>query len=133
MKFTQRKIAEQLLVDIEVISNHIRNLNDMTNFLLHKAAFISPLSPNAGNLHAVLIERELDAWRKLFMWSLTLTDKEQARIKAAAHDRFFKRDMYISTYLSDQPEDGWLNADEEEFRKFARRVFSEPGKEGCND
>jgi hypothetical protein len=59
------------------------------------------------------------------MWGLTLTQEEQDRIKAAAHERFLSKRMSVAHWLNDGVTPGqWVEADEVEFRKMAAKAFS---------
>lgn len=123
MKFTNKQMAESVMERIELTQLHIRAVEDAAHFAA-KGRFGQ--EADRGPLWELLIRQELDEWRNLFMWSITLDDAERDRIKAAAYDRFLKKGMSVSHWLSD---DGrtpghWLVADEEEFREMARKAFA---------
>lgn len=122
MKFTQRKVAEQLLAQIELIQMHVQNIDNATYCLNQETS--SNTNVNLGNLRSLLMQKEMDAWRSLFMWSLTLNNEEQDRIKAAAHERFLKGDKTVSAFLEHCMPGRWIVADKEEFREMARKAFA---------
>jgi hypothetical protein len=68
----------------------------------------------------MLIEQELELWRNLFMWAMTLPQKEIDRIKAAAYERFLDK-FSVSHWLGDPT--SWSQATEDEFREMARKAF----------
>ena len=124
MKVTNKQVVEECLVCIQLLQEHI-------NAVDAAAYFVGRLEPHYttpvdfGNLREKLINLELEEWRKLFMWALTLTAEEQDRIKAAAHDRFLNNKAYVAHWFTGGTyTDRWLVADEEEFREMAREVFA---------
>lgn len=133
MKFTPRKIAEEQLVKIEMLQQMIQEFSHMTSFLHNLRIFEGKV--DAGNIHHLLIQRELSEWRNLFMFALTLSDEERDRIKAAAYERFLRDDMNVSSWMSPSgiSPSFWLASDEEEFRAMARKAFGprEKGEENA--
>ena len=90
MKVTREQMARESLERIELLQEHTRAVD--------AAAYcISARDRHAkidhGNLRDKLIQAELDEWRKLFMWAITLDDDERARIKAAAYCLYAYRHM----------------------------------------
>lgn len=80
---------------------------------------------DVGNLRDLLIQRELEAWRDLAMWGLTLDDAERNRVKAAVHERFLRDGMHVAKWFSGGRDTGsWLAADDEAFRAMAREYFA---------
>ena len=81
---------------------------------------------NQGNIRSKLIDAELMEWRNLFMWGLTLDEKERNDIKALAHARFLEDGMNVAHWLDESglAPNTWLSSDEEEFRKKAKEYFS---------
>ncbi len=84
---------------------------------------------DAGGLDLELHRLELDEWRKLAMWGLTLDDAERDRIKAAAYDRFLNDGQSACLWLSadGRTPGAWSGADEAEFRDMARAAFAPKG------
>ncbi|CAK0780609.1 hypothetical protein CCP4SC76_7480003 [Gammaproteobacteria bacterium] len=76
-----------------------------------------------GDVRSELVRIELDEYRRLFLWSITLSDDERDRIKALAYERFIKG-YDVSPYTTNLSK--WFVSDEEEFREMARHAFS-PG------
>lgn len=109
MKVTREQMARESLERIELLQEHTRAVD--------AAAYcISARDRHAkidhGNLRDKLIQAELDEWRKLFMWAITLDDDERARIKAAAHERFLSDRMHVADWFSGGTSPGvWLELD----------------------
>lgn len=124
MKVTSKQVVEECLVRIQLLQEHTNAINAAAYFIDHLEPHYST-QVNFGNLREKLINLELEEWRKLFMWALTLTTEEQDRIKAAAHDRFLNNKAYVAHWFTGGAYTGkWLVADEEEFREMARKVFA---------
>lgn len=124
MKVTNKQVVEESLVLIQLLQEHTNTVDAAASFIRHlKPHYTTPV--DFGNLREKLINLELEEWRKLFMWALTLTTEEQDRIKAAAHDRFLNNKAYVAHWFTGGTyTDRWLVADEEEFREMAREVFA---------
>ena len=77
-----------------------------------------------SNLRELLIEEELEEWRNLCMWGLTVDDKTRDRIKVAARQRFLRDDISVAHWLNNGVMPGhWLVADEDEFKEMAKKAF----------
>ena len=124
MKFTNYNLAHQCLVKIEACQKHMEHLDVACHFL---HGFNPRLEVTTGTLRSLLVEEELETWRNLFMWAITMDDAERDRIKAAAYERFLSPEISVGRYFSENTA-GWLASDEEEFREMCRRLFS-PGEE----
>jgi len=124
MKVTNKQVVEESLVLIQLLQEHTNAVDAAASFIRHlKPHYTTPV--DFGNLREKLINLELEEWRKLFMWALTLTTEEQDRIKAAAHDRFLNNKTYVAHWFTEGGYTGkWLVADEEEFREMTRKVFA---------
>ena len=125
MKVANKQVVEECLVRIQLLQEHVNAVDAAAYFVSHlEPHYATPV--DFGNLREKLISLELEEWRKLFMWALTLTAEEQDRIKAAAHDRFLNNKAYVAHWFTGggYTTGKWLVADEEEFREMAREVFA---------
>lgn len=127
MAKSNKNLVLELAERIELIQEHIRNVEQAAYFA-QRRAFNE--RKDLGALRSALIECELDEWRQLFMWGLTLSDDERKRVKAAARDRFLSEKSSVAHWLStDGVTPGmWLCSDEDEFRELVRRVFPDDHK-----
>lgn len=123
MKLTNKEIVKQALVRIEVLRKDMDNLQAIQRRL--GSRYTSDLKkPDFGNIFQLLVERELDEWRGVFMWGMTLEDKDRERIKAAAHQSFLREGIGVSHWWNDgESPSSWLVADEEKFRAMAKKAF----------
>jgi len=121
MKITARTCVEEALVRIEEIQQHIKNVESAHWYLgkRHPDGF----GIATGKVRSLLIEEELEEWRNVFMWAITLSNEEQERIKAAAYDRFLARTSVAHWLNNGIMPSSWLASDEEEFREMARKSF----------
>ena len=125
MKVTNKQVVEECLVCIQLLQEHINAVNAAAYFVDRLEPHYNTTPVDFGNLRERLFNLELEEWRKLFMWALTLTTEEQDRIKAAAHDRFLNNKTYVAHWFTEGGYTGkWLVADEEEFREMTRKVFA---------
>jgi len=77
-----------------------------------------------GKVFQDLMEWELEEWRNLAMWGLTLDEKTQTKIKAAVHDRFLSDKMDVAKWFHNgESPSSWRVSDEDEFRAMARKAF----------
>lgn len=78
----------------------------------------------SDDIIVALIKKELDLWRQLFMFALTLPGADQERVKAAAYDRFLNEQMSVSSYMNNcRGGSSWSVAEDEEFREMVRNTF----------
>jgi len=78
----------------------------------------------SDDIIVALIQKELDLWRQLFMFALTLPAADQERVKAAAYDRFLHDGMSVSEYMNNcRGGSSWATAEADEFREMAKKVF----------
>jgi hypothetical protein len=115
MKISNKKFVEEFLERIELLQLHIAAVDSAKSHLLRLKQW-QWFKVDSGNLRSELIDSELDEWRKLFMWCLTIEDETRDRIKAAAYQRFLDQRNNVSQWLNP---DGvvasrWLKADEDE-------------------
>lgn len=122
MNISKERMAEESLERIMHIQEHISAV---------EAAVYSIMKRDRnkiidyGNLRECLINDELDEWRKLFMWGLTLDKERRDRIKAAAHNRFLRDGMHVANWINNGISPGtWFVADEAKFRTMAKAAFS---------
>jgi nicotinic acid phosphoribosyltransferase len=125
MKISNKKLVEECLERIELLQLHIAAV-DSAKAHLSRLKQWQGVRVDSGNLRSELIDSELDEWRKLFMWCLTIEDETRDRIKAAAYQRFLDQRNNVSQWLNP---DGvvagsWLKADEDEFRIMVSKLFS---------
>lgn len=122
MKLTNSTAVRECMERIEMFQTHIKHI-DHAATVIHQRMMQKTI--DYGNVRSLMIELELQEWRNLAMWGLTVSDEERDRIKAAVHQRFLRDDMNVATWLNGgfNPS-GWLVADEKAFRAMARKAFS---------
>lgn len=115
------RMIRQCMEQIERLQMHIKAHEAACRVIWerHRDAKLS------NDVHRALVAMELDAWRDLSMWALTLDDAERDRIKAAAYARFLGDGKDMGRWLSEDgtPVSSWSCADEEHFRAMARELF----------
>lgn len=121
MKLTNREIVEQILERIKLIQQH-------TCAVIAAKNYANRTFHTSDQLGEDLIDRlchmETEEWRNLFMWGLTLTEKEQERIKTAAYKKFLSDGISVANWWNDNTYPGhYFDVDEKEFREMARKVF----------
>lgn len=120
MKVTNKALTMQIMERIEILHQHVQNIESAQRFLKER------FRKHPEGLRAALIEQELDEWRSMLMWAITLTPDEQERIKVAVYDRFIGEKAGVSHWLSETGETPgmWLEADDKAFRDMAQRAFA---------
>lgn len=122
MKLTNKEIVSQCMERVKCWQHHCAAIDAACYALNNDKRHVSV---ETGNLRDLVIQRELDAWRDLAMWGLTLDKDERDRIKAAVHERFLRDGMNVAKWFSNGRDPGsWLAADDEEFRAMAREYFA---------
>jgi hypothetical protein len=122
IRLRNKDVVIQCLTAIEECHEHIEALHGAGRFI---RTHLPHETHGDSVYHDLLMKIELEQWRNLFMWALTVDAKTQARIRAAAHERFLVNRMSVTKWLSiGSAPMAWLEADEEEFRKMAREVFA---------
>lgn len=122
MKLTNKDMVTQCLERIDLWQEHIRAVQAAQYRLGETRRGKDPVGQD---LYFQLIEAELDEWRGLFMWCLTLDDAERDRIKAAAHERFLADHVQVAQWFTGSTcPSSWLSADEDTFRAMARNAFA---------
>lgn len=129
MKITNKKLIEECLERIDLLQLHIAAVDSAKTHLSRLKSW-QGFKVDSGNLRSELIDAELDEWRKLFMWCLTIEDDVRDRIKAAAYQRFLDQRNSVSQWLNPDGvvASSYLKADEDEFREMASKVFSPKGE-----
>lgn len=123
MKFTNKQMVEEAMARIEQLQAHISAIEAAGRCLNERNPHQS-FKIDYGNLRDILIQNELDEWRNLFMWAITLDDEERDRIKAAGYHRFLRDGMHVAHWINNGVSArSWLQSDDEQFRVMARKVF----------
>ena len=121
MNITNKQVVEECMARIEQLQEHIKAIEAAAWCLRARKRWVDV---DYGNIHDLLISDELEEWRNLALWGLTLDDVERDRVKAAAHQRFLRDGMSVGTYLNNGIEPSkWLVSDEEDFREMAKKAF----------
>ena len=121
MKFTNKQMVEEAMGRITAAQEHTKAVHAAAQFLY------KPCRPSVdcSALITALYERELEDWRGLLLWGITLSDEERERVKAAAFERFLSDGRYVADWMNDGlAGGGWLTADEDQFRAMAKEVFA---------
>lgn len=125
---TNKEVVLDVLASIEATEEHIRRLDEMARYAREHNKYTEVLT---GNLREILFGIEIDQWRRLLMWGITLEEKDRDRIKAAAHQRFLRKGMSVADWMNGgiQPS-SWLTANEEEFRELIEKTFKPSSETG---
>lgn len=125
MKITNKQVVEECMARIEQLQEHIKAVEAAAWCLRESKRWVEV---DYGNLHDLLISEELEEWRNLALWGMTLDGAERDRVKAAAHQRFLRDGMSVGKWLGNGIEPSqWLVSDEEEFRAMAKEAFGPKG------
>jgi len=120
-----KEIVQQLLEQIEVVRQHYDAVQGALYYIrtIKRGTDKSSLYPD--ELLTALVTEELELWRRVFMFGLTLPDDERDRIKAAAYEWFLSDQMSVAYYLFGGENAGkWFVKDEEEFRAMCKEIFA---------
>lgn len=113
-----KELVLKLMKEIEIVRNHysavMRAMGYATDGIYCNKAF-------SDDLLNALNHKELELWRKVFMFGLTLPATDQERIKAAAYEEFLAPNRSVREYITSGHQ--WLVSEEEEFREMARKLF----------
>jgi len=121
IKISNVKITKECMERINVLQEHIMAVENAARYI--SSATYRERVINS-NLRELLIEEELEEWRNLCMWGLTVDDKTRDRIKVAARQRFLRDDISVAHWLNNGVMPGhWLVADEDEFKEMAKKAF----------
>lgn len=117
-----KDLVVQLMEKIDVVRNHYTAVQSAMYFARHNRYGEEVFSQD---VLTALVAIELDLWRQVFMFGMTLNDKEQERIKAAAYQRFLADGISVKDYLPGGANAGsWLVSEEEEFREMCKKLFA---------
>lgn len=124
MKLSNKKLIADLLIHIEYAQQHIKAVDNACSFINSRNHGNSVIS--VGVLRESLIQVELEAWRSIFMWGLTLDGVDRDKIKVMAHERFLNDSTSVGHWLSSDfaTPGGWYSKDEDDFRVMAKEYFS---------
>lgn len=121
MKLTNKDIVLQCMENITVLQGHIRSIEAAAAYLFNRRK----ASVDYGNLRDFLVDSELEEWRKLSMFGLTLNDADRDRVKAAVHDRFLRDGVHVADWFNGGAQvSAWFSEDEDAFREMARKAFA---------
>lgn len=117
-----KELVLKLMKEIEIARKHydavMRAMGYATDGIYYNKTF-------SDDLLNALNHKELELWRQVFMFGLTLPAADQERIKAAAYEEFLAPDMSVREYITSGHQ--WLVSEEEEFREMARKLFMPNG------
>jgi hypothetical protein len=117
-----KELVIQLMEKIETTRNHYQAIHSAMYFARNNGYYSDTVF--SADLTRALVDIELGLWRQVFMFGMTLNDKEQERIKAAAYQRFLADGISVKDYLPGGANAGsWLVSDEEEFREMCKKLF----------
>jgi hypothetical protein len=112
-----KQLLRERLEIIEEIHEHIKAVESAMRF--------KP-GVDCGGLLQSLLNSELEEWRKLFMWAITLDAKSLTRIKAAAYARFLSKEKSPIHWLdSGVSPSSWLKVEDDEFKRMVKELFIE--------
>ena len=122
MRITNNNVVEECLSRIDMLQTMIKHVEEARDFVNSFSYYDNKV--DCGNLRSRLIDKEIDEWRNLAMWGLTLEPDEQDRIKGAVYQRFLSENTSISHWLNNGiTPSSWFAEDEEKFREMALNAF----------
>jgi len=123
MRLTNKDIVLKCLGSIKHLQEVIKSLEEAHSMARKIVGHSGKV--DYGDVREIIIRHEVDEWRRLCMFGLTLTPAEQDDIKALAHERFISRGS-VGHWLSPDGIDpgSLLTKSEEEFRAMARAAFA---------
>lgn len=123
IKISNKNLIFECMKRIELLQHYIKEIDEAASYISNRK-FGYSFKLDYGNIRSALIDMELEEWRNLCMWGLTVDKDTKDRIKAAVYDRSLRDGISVSHWLNDGVEPGtWLTADEKEFRKMAKELF----------
>lgn len=114
-----KELVLKLMKEIEITSNHY---GAVLKAMDHARIGSYRQTTFSDDLLNALRQKELELWRQVFMFGLTLPAADQERIKAAAYEEFLAPDVSVREYITSGHQ--WLVSEDEEFREMARKLFS---------
>lgn len=125
---TNMDMVRQIWEQIDLLQYHY---NAVQSAMFHIQTMHGPDCQKtfSSDLLDALNRKELDAWRTLFMFALTLPQKERDRVKAAAYEKFLNKHISVASYMNSfHGASSWACEEEEEFRANVEKLFA-PEKE----
>lgn len=125
---TNMDMVRQIWEQIDLLQYHY---NAVQSAMFHIQTMHGPDCQKtfSSDLLDALNRKELDAWRTLFMFALTLPQKERDRVKAAAYEKFLNKHTSVASYMNNfHGASSWACEEEEEFRANVEKLFA-PEKE----
>ena len=124
-EWSPERFVTEALERIEVLRKHMSACESAAYHLRNRDGYYRETPTGWEELRRGLMQAELDEWRGVMMFGLTLDSKKRDRIKAAAHERFLKEGTTVAHWWNDgTPPGQWLVADEDKFREMARKAFA---------
>lgn len=129
-------LTKHWLQQIETCKQTLGMLHLISN-IFGRSFFEDAKTKEAYNqLNSFIHEKELAAWRNVFMFALTLSTEQQKKIKALAYKRFMESKNAIMYLLDDIGEHQFSGAytvkEENELKQYLAEHFGEedvePGK-----
>ena len=114
-----KDLVLKLMKEIEIARKHYSAVQRAMGYATDGIYYNTTFSDDLLN---ALNHRELELWRQVFMFGLTLPAADQERIKAAAYEEFLSPDRSVREYITSGHQ--WLVSEEEEFREMARKLFA---------
>lgn len=123
MKLSSNKdVIIDTLASIEAAQEQLIRFDEMLSYIRGHNRY-TELS--TGNIRETIYGIEINQWRRLLMWAITLTDEERDRIKAAVHHRFLRKDQSIIDWINGGISPSfWYTAEEVEFRELVEKTFA---------
>lgn len=123
IKISNKSLIFERMKRIELLQHYIKEIDEMASYISNRK-FSYDFKLDYGNIRSTLIDMELEEWRNLCMWGLTVDKSTKDRIKAAVYDRSLRDGISVAHWLNDGVTPSrWLKADEDEFRKMAKELF----------
>lgn len=122
------RMADETLVRIETIQQHIQAVENAQSIV--QGASYGHAPNYAKDLLDALYKKELDEWRNLFLWAITLPRKRRERIKAMAYERFLSERFSVCHWLNNGvTPSSWSAMEEEAFRAKVREIYLRESKD----
>lgn len=123
VKIRNAEIIIQIMSKIELLQSFIKEIDEASSYVANAKSNYS-FKLDTGNLRSTLIDMELEQWRHLCMWGLTIEDETKERIKASVYSRSLRDGISVYDWIDGGVSPGkWLTASEDEFRAMAKELF----------
>lgn len=124
-EWSPERFVTEALERIEVLRKHYAACESAEHHMRYRTGYARDIRCDWSGMREALMQAELDEWRGVMMFGLTLDDKKRDRIKAAAHERFLKDGVSVSHWFNNGVTPGqYLSADEDKFREMCRKAFA---------